>query len=79
MTTIRVIGQIDETHRLTATVPEGVPPGRVEVVVVVPGKSIDRADAHWVEGVAREWHQDLADVRQDIYDLADGKPADEAR
>jgi hypothetical protein len=51
----------------------------VEVVVVVPGKSIDRADAHWVEGVAREWHQDLADVRQDIYDLADGKPADEAR
>ncbi len=79
MTSIRVIGQIDETHRLTATVPEGVPAGRVEVVVVVPGESIDRADGHWLEGVAREWHQDLADVRQDIYDLADGKPVDETR
>jgi len=28
--------------------------------------------------VAREWHADLTDVRQDIYDLAEGKPADEA-
>ena len=78
MTTIRVIGQIDETHRLTAIVPDGVPAGRVEVVVVVPGEPIDHDGDHWLEGVAREWHQDLADARQDIYGLADGKPADEA-
>jgi hypothetical protein len=78
MTTIRVIGQVDDGHRLTAMVPDGVPAGRVEVVVVVPGRPVEDADSQWLEGVAREWHADLADVRQDIYDLADGKPADEA-
>lgn len=78
MTTIRVIGQVDEGHRLTATVPEGVPAGQVVVVVVVSDRPADDADSQWLEGVAREWHADLADVRQDIYDLADGKPADEA-
>lgn len=78
MTTIRVIGEIDETHRLTATVPDGVPAGRVEVVVVVPGDAFDQAEERWLEGVAHEWHHDLADPRQDIYDLGDGKPADAA-
>lgn len=78
MTTIRVIGEIDETHRLTATVPDGVPAGRLEVVVVVPGDAFDQAEEHWLEGVAHEWHHDLADPRQDIYDLGDGKPADAA-
>lgn len=78
MTTIRVIGEIDETHRLTATVPDGVPAGRVEVVVVVPGEAFDQAEEHWLEGIAHEWHHDLADPRQDIYDLGDGKPADAA-
>lgn len=78
MTTIRVIGEIDETHRLTATVPDGVPAGRLEVVVVVPGDAFDQAEEHWLEGVAHEWHHDLADPRQDIYDLGDGKSADAA-
>jgi hypothetical protein len=78
MATVRVIGQVDETHRLTAVVPDGVPAGRVEVVVVVPVEPATDSDPHWLEGVAREWHDDLADSRQDIYDLADGKPADEA-
>lgn len=78
MTTIRVIGEIDETHRLTATVPDGVPAGRVEVVVVVPGEAFDQAEEHWLEGIAHEWHHDLADPRQDIYDLGDGRPADAA-
>jgi hypothetical protein len=78
MTHVRVIGQVDETHHLTAIVPDGVPAGRVEVVVVVPVGTAADSELNWLEGVAREWHDDLADSRQDIYDLADGKPADEA-
>lgn len=78
MTTIRVIGEIDETHRLTATVPDGVPAGRVEVVVVVPGDAFDQAEGAGSRASRTEWHHDLADPRQDIYDLGDGKPADAA-
>ena len=78
MSTIRVIGQIDDAHRLTAVVPHDVPAGQVEVVVLVHGTLVDHEESTWLEGVAREWHDDLADARQDIYVLADGKPADAA-
>lgn len=33
----------------------------------------------WTEGIAREWHDELADPREDIYTLADGEPVDESR
>ena len=45
MATIRIIGQVDDGHRLTAMVPDGVPAGRVEVVVVVPGRPAEDADS----------------------------------
>jgi hypothetical protein len=44
----------------------------------VPVGTAADSELNWLEGVAREWHDDLADSRQDIYELADGKPADEA-
>ena len=78
MTTIRVTGQIDSTHRLTATLPAGVPAGPVEVVVMLPAQSTDASEQGWLEGIAREWHDDLADSRQDIYSPADGQPPHEA-
>jgi hypothetical protein len=52
---------------------------------IVPMKTIellgevDDAESRWASGVAREWAEDLADPRQDIYTLADGEPVDEAR
>ena len=78
MNTIRLIGRIDADHRLTAEVPKAVPVGTVEVVVIVPDVVGDPAEAVWQTGVAREWAEDLADERQDIYDLSDGQPVDEA-
>jgi len=82
MTTIRVLGQVDAERRLTATVPRNVPTGQVEVVVIVPHHNLntpDPSDYLWESGIAKEWHEDLADVRQDICTLADGTAIDEAR
>ena len=78
MTTIRVTGQIDSTNRLTATLPAGVPAGPVEVVVMLPAPSTDAGEQGWLEGIAREWRDDLADYRQDIYSPTDGRPPHEA-
>jgi len=39
---------------------------------------VDAIDAVWEKGIAAEWHEDLADTRQDIYSPTDGEPADEA-
>lgn len=79
MPPIRIVGKVDATHRLTATVPVAIPEGEVEVVVIVPEGTVDGGDLQWEAGVAAEWHDDLADQRQDIYTLADGVPVDEAR
>jgi hypothetical protein len=76
--TIRVTGMIDADHRLTATVPSAVPIGNVEVVVLVPETAVDPDHDAWRQGIAREWHEELADTRQDIYDLSDGLPVNEA-
>jgi hypothetical protein len=73
MSAIRVTGHVDEEHRLLAAVPESIPPGPV-TVLVVPLAEEDEAGQAWAEGIAQEWAEDLADVRQDIYSLEDGDP-----
>ncbi|MEX2139555.1 MAG: hypothetical protein WD894_09860 [Pirellulales bacterium] len=73
MTPIRITGHIDEKHYLVATVPESVPPGPV-TVLIVPIVDEDEAGQAWLSGIAHEWAEDLADVRQDIYTLEDGEP-----
>ena len=78
MTTIRIVGKVDEEHQLTATVPTVVPAGTVEVVLIVPEHPADAVDAAWEMGIAAEWQDELADTRQDLYSLADGEPVDEA-
>jgi hypothetical protein len=79
MPPIRIIGTVDAAHRLTATVPVAVPAGEVEVVLIIPEPHIDAGERLWEAGIAAEWHDDLADERQDIYTLDDGIPVDEAR
>jgi hypothetical protein len=79
MATIRVIARVDEHHRLSAEVPADIPAGPVEVTIDVPATGEDAAGRTWAEGLAREWAEDLADTRQDIYTLDDGEPVDEAR
>jgi len=74
MKAIKLLGSIDEQHRLQAQVPDGVPAGPVRVVVFLPEE--DDAGAAWMRGLAAEWADDLGDPRQDIYTLEDGLPLD---
>ncbi len=77
MSTVRVNGNVDENHQLTADVPESVPAGPVTVLIVPSTQEDDAGDA-WMAGVAHEWADDLSDPLQDIYTLADGSPVRES-
>ena len=75
MTFLRITGQVDDQHRLTANVPRSIGPGEIEVFVAVPAQEDDAGEA-WMMGVANQWHADLSDSREDIYTLHDGEPID---
>ena len=77
MNTIKLSGQVDENHRLSAEVPDSIPPGPVTVLIVPVSQEDDAGDA-WMTSIAREWSDDLTDPRQDIYTLADGEPVRES-
>jgi hypothetical protein len=77
MKAIELVGDIDEQHRLHAVVPEGLPVGRVRLIVLLPDD--DEAGSAWVHGVAREWASELSDSQQDIYTLDDGQPVNGPR
>lgn len=79
MHTIKIKGEVNARHCLVAVVPETIPAGEVEILVLVPSKIEDDESQAWTTGVAHEWHDELADARQDIYTLADGVPLDEPR
>jgi hypothetical protein len=80
MTTIKLTGQVDENHRLTADVPASLPAGSVEIMLIVPtNPEEDEAGDAWMMGIAEEWAEDLGDTREDIYTLADGEPVDGPR
>lgn len=74
MKAIEVAGNIDPQRRLSADVPNGLPPGPVRILVAPPGE-----DDAWLQGIASEWSNDLADPRQDLYTLEDGHPLDVSR
>lgn len=76
MSSIPIYGHVDEQHRLSAVVPESIPPGPVTVWMVAMQE--DEAGADWSAGVSEHWHDDLSDSRQDIYSLADGEAVDPA-
>jgi len=72
MATLTVTGHVDDQHRLTANVPETIPPGPV-TITVSPAAGEDDAGQAWMAGIAREWADELGDPREDIYTLADGE------
>lgn len=78
MTVLRLKGRIDEQHQLLVAVPETVAPGPVEVMVLVDAPEEDDSGQSWSAGIAREWAAELADTREDIYTLSDGRATDEA-
>jgi len=73
MNAVRLSGHIDGQHRLSAVVPDSIPPGPVTVSIVGRGDEDDAGEA-WSSGIAREWADELSDTRQDIYTLSDGVP-----
>ena len=77
MKAIELIGDIDEQHRLRASVPEELPAGPVRLLVLFSEE--DEAGTVWGHGLAREWADELSDSRQDLYTLVDGQPADATR
>ena len=77
MKAIELIGNIDEQQCLRANVPAGLPTGPVRLIVLLPDD--DDIGAAWANGIAREWTDELADARQDIYTLDDGQPANAPR
>jgi hypothetical protein len=50
---------------------------QLRLIVLLPEE--DEAGMAWEQGVAKEWADDLADTRQDIYSLQDGQPVNEPR
>ena len=79
MTTMKVYGQVDQLHRLSAVVPDSIGPGRIEILLITPARDEDETGVAWADGVAREWHEELSVPREDNYTLADGEPIDESR
>jgi len=65
MKAIELLGDIDEKHRLQAEVPPEVPAGPVRLIVLLPDE--DEGGIAWLEGVTREWSDELQDPRQDLY------------
>ena len=77
MKAMEIIGSVDSNHQLRADVPAELPEGPVRVIVLVPEE--DDAGLNWARGISSEWHDELADVRQDIYTLEDGQPVNASR
>jgi hypothetical protein len=74
MNSIPIQGQVDAQHRLSAVVPETVPPGPVTIWMSTAHE--DEAGATWMAGIAQQWIDDLSDSSQDIYTLEDGQALD---
>ena len=77
MRAIGIVGEIDEHHTIRAEAPRDLPPGRVQLIVVRPDE--DEAGAFWPWDLSQAWSDELGDVRQDLYTLADGQPVDVSR
>ena len=77
MDMVKLSGNVDENHRLSAQVPASISPGPV-TVLVVPVSQEEHEASVWSAGVAREWADELRDTAQDIYTMADGEPVRES-
>ncbi|HEY2759332.1 MAG TPA: hypothetical protein VGI75_01275 [Pirellulales bacterium] len=74
MDAFTVNANVNEQHLLSAQVPESIQPGPVKIVIL-PATD-EGSEQAWMDGVARQWADELGDSRQDIYTLDDGAPVD---
>ncbi len=84
MRALEFIAEVDAQHRLHLELPDAAT-GSVRVLVLLPEPQEEspeaegEADAVWMQALAREWREELADPREDVYTLEDGEPIDAAR
>ncbi len=84
MKALEFVAEVDTQHRLFLELPQ-TPAGPVRVLVLVPEpqeqalEAEDTFNAVWMQAISREWQEELADPREDIYTLEDGDPIDAAR
>jgi hypothetical protein len=79
MKAFEFFAEVDAQRRVQIALPPTVMPGTVRIIVLAQETDEEETDALWMQGVAREWADELADTRQDIYTLEDGEPIDAAR
>jgi hypothetical protein len=77
MKALEFVAEVDTQHRLHLELP-GTAPGTVRVLVLVPEQEAPdaegEADTVWMQAIAHQWREELADPREDIYTLEDGEP-----
>ncbi len=56
---------------------EDLPPGCSRLIRALSDE--DDVGAFWSWDVSQAWNDELGDVRQDLYTLADGQPVDASR
>ena len=72
MKAFEITAQVDQNRLLQIEVPEGISPGKVRLIVLVPEE--DDAGEAWMNGISREWNAELSNEDEDIYTLEDGDP-----
>lgn len=81
MKALEFVAEVDAQHHLQLELPAETAPGPVRVLVLLPEtrETEDDVDTVWMQAIVREWQEELADPREDIYTLEDGDPIDAAR
>ncbi len=72
MKAFEITAQVDKNRLLQIEVPEGISPGKVRLILLVPEE--DDAGEAWMNGISREWKAELSNADEDIYTLEDGDP-----
>ena len=82
MKALEFVADVDDQHRLSLKLP-GTGPGPVRVLVLLPepqeedADEVEEVNSVWMQALSREWREELADPREDIYTLEDGDPIGE--
>lgn len=72
-----LITEIGADRKVQITLPESIqtPCARIIILPMEP----EEDPMQWSRAIGREWYDELADERQDIYTLEDGEPLDAKR
>ncbi|MCS7208731.1 MAG: hypothetical protein NZ874_04085 [Fimbriimonadales bacterium] len=72
-----LITEVGDTRQVQITIPETIRTKQARIIIL-PYEPDEETET-WMRALGREWHEELADERQDIYSLDDGEPIDATR